>query len=46
VPPNGQRVTFELTNFFRYDDQGRLADEWIQTDNRSVLRQLGAEGQD
>jgi len=44
VPPNGQRVTFELTNIFRYDDQGRLADEWIQTDNRSVLRQLGAEG--
>jgi predicted ester cyclase len=44
LPPNGQRATFELTNIFRYDDQGRLADEWIQTDNRSVLRQLGAEG--
>ena len=44
LPPNGQRVTFELANIFRYDDQGRLADEWIQTDNRSVLRQLGAEG--
>jgi predicted ester cyclase len=43
LPPNGQRVTFELTNIFRYD-QGRLAEEWIQTDNRSVLRQLGAEG--
>jgi predicted ester cyclase len=44
LPPNGQRVTFELTNIFRYDDNGRLAEEWIQTDNRSVLRQLGAEG--
>ena len=44
IPPNGQRVTFELTNIFRYDDQGRLAEEWIQTDSRSVLRQLGAEG--
>jgi len=44
LPPNGQRVTFELTNIFRYDDEGRLAEEWIQTDNRSVLRQLGAEG--
>ena len=44
LPPNGQRVTFELTNIFRYDDKGRLAEEWIQTDNRSVLRQLGAEG--
>jgi predicted ester cyclase len=44
LPPNGQRVTFELTNIFRYDDEGRLAEEWIQTDNRSILRQLGAEG--
>lgn len=44
LPPNGQRVTFELTNIFRYDHQGRIAEEWIQTDNRSVLRQLGAEG--
>jgi predicted ester cyclase len=44
LPPNGQPVTFELTNIFRYDDEGRLAEEWIQTDSRSVLRQLGAEG--
>jgi predicted ester cyclase len=44
LPPNGRQVTFELTNIFRYDDEGRLAEEWIQTDSRSVLRQLGAEG--
>ena len=44
LAPNGNRVVFELTNVFRYDEQGRLAEEWIQTDNRSVLRQLGAEG--
>ena len=44
LPPNGERVTFELMNIFRYDDQGRLAEEWVQTDNRSRLRQLGAEG--
>ena len=44
LPPNGQRVIFELINLFRYDDEGRLAEEWIQTDSRSVLRQLGAEG--
>jgi predicted ester cyclase len=44
LPPNGNRVVFELTNIFRYDDEGRLAEEWIRTDNRSVLRQLGAEG--
>jgi hypothetical protein len=35
---------FDLLNIFRYDGDGRLAEEWIQTDNRSVLRQLGAEG--
>lgn len=44
LPPNGERVIFELTNIFRYDGEGRLAEEWIQTDSRSVLRQLGAEG--
>jgi len=44
LPPNGSRVVFELMNIFRYDDQGDLAEEWVQTDNRSRLRQLGAEG--
>jgi predicted ester cyclase len=44
LPPNGEPVMFELSNIFRYDDQGRLAEKWVQTDNRSRLRQLGAEG--
>jgi predicted ester cyclase len=44
LAPNGQRVIFELINIFRYDDEGRLAEEWIQTDSRNVLHQLGAEG--
>jgi predicted ester cyclase len=44
LPPNGERVVLELMNLFRYDEQGRLAEEWVQTDNRSRLRQLGAEG--
>jgi predicted ester cyclase len=44
LPPTGGRVAFELTNIFRYDGQGRLAEEWVQTDNRSRLRQLGAAG--
>jgi hypothetical protein len=35
---------FDLLNIFRYLVDGRLFEEWIQTDNRSVLRQLGAEG--
>ena len=44
LPPNGRRIVFVLMNIIRYDDQGRLAEEWVQTDNRSRLRQLGAEG--
>jgi predicted ester cyclase len=44
LPPNGRRIVFEVMNIFRYDEQGRLAEEWVQTDNRSRLRQLGAEG--
>jgi predicted ester cyclase len=44
LPPNGNRVIFELMKIFRYDGRGRLAEEWVQTDNRSRLRQLGAEG--
>jgi predicted ester cyclase len=42
LPPNGNRVVFELMNIFRYDEEGRLAEEWVQTDHRSRLRELGA----
>lgn len=42
VPPNGQRVVLDLMNIFRLDNQGRLVEEWVRTDNRSFLRQLGA----
>ncbi len=45
LPPNGQRVVWDLMNIFRFDDQGKLIEEWVQTDYRSFLRQLGAEGQ-
>ncbi|MDG4840307.1 ester cyclase [Micromonospora sp. WMMD967] len=44
LPPNGQRVVFDLLNLFRFDDQGRLVEEWVRTDYRSLQRQLGAEG--
>jgi predicted ester cyclase len=45
VPPNGQRVVWDLLNIFRFDDQARLVEEWVRTDYRSFLRQLGAQGQ-
>ncbi|WP_067449758.1 ester cyclase [Actinomadura macra] len=44
LPPNGERVVFDLINIFRFDDQGRLVEEWVRIDNRELLRQLGAEG--
>ena len=44
LEPNGEHVVFALHNFFRYDDGGRLAEEWIQTDRRTTLAQLGAFG--
>ena len=44
VLPNGARVKWDLLNIFRFDDQGRLVEEWVRTDYRYFLRQLGAEG--
>jgi predicted ester cyclase len=45
LPPNGQRVVWDLLNIFRFYDQARLVEEWVGTDYRSFLRQLGAQGQ-
>lgn len=42
VLPNGRHVQWELINIFRYTDDGRLAEEWVQTDTYDFLRQLGA----
>ena len=44
LPPNGQRVVWDLQNIFRFDDRGRIVEEWVRTDYRSFLRQLGAPG--
>ena len=44
MPPNGQRVVWDLINIFRFDDQGLLVEEWVRTDNRSFVRQLESPG--
>ena len=44
LEPTGARVVMDLMNIFRFDDKGRLAEEYVRTDYRSFLRQLGAEG--
>jgi predicted ester cyclase len=44
LPPNGAAVVMDLISIFRFDDDGRLTEEFVRTDNRSLLRRLGAEG--
>ena len=44
IPPNGKKVTWDLINIFIFDDDGRLIEEFVRTDYRSFLVQLGAEG--
>ncbi|GAA1792984.1 hypothetical protein GCM10009795_043260 [Nocardioides hankookensis] len=43
VEPNGERVVMDLINLFTIDEVGRLIDEVVRTDNRSLLRRLGVE---
>ena len=39
-----QRAALTASTTARVLDEGRLAEEWVRTDYRSFLRQLGAEG--
>ena len=41
VEPTGRHLDWEVIGTFRYDDDGRLAEEWVQTDYRSFLTKLG-----
>src|ERR1700752_716759 len=41
IEPTGQHLEWEVIGIFRYDDEGRLAEEWVQTDYRSFLTKLG-----
>jgi predicted ester cyclase len=41
VEPTGEHLEWEVIGTFRYDDKGRLAEEWVQTDYRSLLTKLG-----
>jgi hypothetical protein len=44
LPPTGARVVMDLMNIFRFDGDGRLTEEFVRTDYRGLLQQLGAEG--
>jgi predicted ester cyclase len=41
VEPTGQHLEWQAIGIFRYDDDGRLIEEWVQTDYRSFLTKLG-----
>jgi predicted ester cyclase len=41
VEPTGRHLDWEVLGIFRYDDHGRLAEEWVQTDYRGFLTKLG-----
>jgi predicted ester cyclase len=41
VNPTGHHVEWEVMGMFKYDDDGRLVEEWVQTDYRSLLTNLG-----
>lgn len=41
VEPTGQHLEWEVIGTFRYRDDGRLAEEWVQTDYRGFLAKLG-----
>ncbi len=44
LPATGDWVTWDLINIFVFDDDGRLIEEFVRTDYRGFLKQLGAEG--
>ena len=46
LSPTGGRLVWPITNIFQFDDDGRLIEEWVQYDNRSLFRQLGVEAGD
>jgi predicted ester cyclase len=41
VEPTGKHTEWEVIGTFRYNDDDRLAEEWVQTDYRSFLSKLG-----
>jgi predicted ester cyclase len=42
LQPTGRAVEWEVMNLFRYDAEGRLAEEWVQSDAGVFLGKLTA----
>lgn len=41
LEPTGNSTIYRINNVFRYNDDGRLAEEWAQYDSRLFLESLG-----
>ena len=41
LEPHGKAVEWEVMGIFRYNADGRLAEQWVQTDYRGFLQKLG-----
>ncbi len=42
LKPNGKAVRWVVQNLFRFDDAGRLVEEWVESDSRTLIQQLTA----
>lgn len=39
--PNGRAIHFETISIFRFDEDRRLVEEWAQSDNMTLMAQMG-----
>jgi predicted ester cyclase len=44
VPGNGREITWTAMVLSRFDDAGRIAEEWVEADALGIVRQLGGGG--
>lgn len=42
IPPNGKSVQVDMVCVLRFNEEGKLAEDWTQFDNLGLLTQLGA----
>jgi predicted ester cyclase len=41
VPPTGRKLTFRVMDFYRFDAQGLIAENWLPNDTLGLLDQMG-----
>ena len=41
VPPTGRRLTFRVMDFYRFDDDGMIAENWLPNDTLGLLSEMG-----